>query len=40
MVTLPDGKAVYVIGSNEAGVIRVKGICFCKGIKGKEGGEE
>jgi hypothetical protein len=40
MVTLPDGKAVYVIGSNEAGVIRVKGICFYKGIKGKEGGEE
>jgi hypothetical protein len=33
MVKLPDGKAVYVIGSNEAGVIRVKGISFCKGIK-------
>ena len=33
MVTLPDGNAVYVIGSNEADVIRVKGIRFCKGIK-------
>ena len=33
MVTLPDGKAVYVIGSNKAGVIRVKGISLCKGIK-------
>ena len=37
MVTLPDGNAVYVIGSKEAGVIRVKGISFCKGIKGQGG---
>ena len=37
MVTLPDGNAVYIIGSNEDGLIRVKGISFCKGIKGQGG---
>ena len=37
MVTLPDGNAVYVIGSNEAGVICVKGISFCKRIQGQGG---
>ena len=33
----PEGKAVHVIGLNEAGMIRVKGISFCKGIKGQGG---
>ena len=37
MVTLPDANAVYVIGSNEAGIIRVRGINLCKGIKRKGG---